>query len=90
MKNSDESVKVNYNPNRLYISDHPDNIVIIDGSVLGKTNVSLTLVKHQQPDIDKTSLYVKDPFESKYQLLINGSEKVGIKKIKDPKAIKYD
>ena len=29
------------------------------------------------PDIDKIYFYVKDPFESKYQLLINGIEKVG-------------
>ena len=32
-------------------------------------------MKHQQPDNDKIYLYVKDPFESKYQLLINGREK---------------
>ena len=31
-------------------------------------------------------MHVKDPFESKYQLLINGREKVGIKKSKNPKA----
>ena len=30
-------------------------------------------------------LYFKDPFESKYQLFINGREKVGIKKLKSPK-----
>ena len=36
--------------------------------------------------IDKIYLYVKDPFESKYQLLINGRKKVGIKEIKNPKA----
>ena len=30
-----------------------------------------------QPDIGKIYLYVKDPFESKYQLLIKGKEKVG-------------
>ena len=29
---------------------------------------------------------VKDPFESKYQLHINGREKVGIKKLKNSKA----
>ena len=28
---------------------------------------------------------MKDPFESKYQLLINGREKVGLKKLKNPK-----
>ena len=32
-------------------------------------------MKHQQPDNDKIYLYVKDLFESKYQLLINGREK---------------
>ena len=31
-------------------------------------------------------LHVNDPFESKYQLLINRKEKVGIKKLKNPKA----
>ena len=42
----------------------------------------LKLIKHQGPDIDKIHLYVKDPFKSKYQLLINGREKVGIKTLK--------
>ena len=45
----------------------------------------LNLKKNKQPDIDKTYLYVKDPFESKYQLLINGRERVGIKTLKNPK-----
>ena len=36
--------------------------------------------------LTKIYLYVKDPFESKYQLLINGREKVRIKKLKNPKA----
>ena len=39
----------------------------------------LNLVKHQRPDTDKIYLYVKNPFELKYQLLINGREKVGMK-----------
>ena len=43
-------------------------------------------MKNQQPDIHKLYLYVKDPFESRYQLLINGRERVGIKKSKNPKA----
>ena len=33
----------------------------------------------------KIYLYVKDPFESKDQLLINRGVKVGIKKLKNPK-----
>ena len=48
------------------------------GSGSRKTNVLLNLIKHQRPDFDKIYLYVKDPFRSKYQLLINGREKVGI------------
>ena len=46
----------------------------------------LNLIKHQRPDIDKIYLYIKDPLESKYQLLINGREKVGIENLKNPKA----
>ena len=41
-------------------------------------------MKHERPDIDKIYLYVKDPFESKYQLLINGREQV----VKAPKKSK--
>ena len=46
----------------------------------------LNLIKHQRPDIDQIYLYVKDPFESKYQLLINEREKVGIEKLKNATA----
>ena len=42
----------------------------------------LNLIKHQGSDIDKTYLFSRDSFESKYQLLINGREKVGIKEQK--------
>ena len=40
----------------------------------------MNLIKNHQPDIDK------DPFELKYQLLINGRKKIGTKKLKNPKA----
>ena len=43
--------------------------------------------KRQLPDVDKIYLYVKDPFESKYQLLITGREKVGIKTLKNSKPL---
>ena len=46
----------------------------------------LNLTKHQRRDIDKIYLYVKDPLESKYSLLINGREKLGIEISKNPKA----
>ena len=39
-----------------------------------------------QPDIDKIYLYAKDPYESKYQYLINKREGVGIYQFNDPKA----
>ena len=37
-------------------------------------------------DIDKKYQYAKDPFEAKYQYLINKREKVGLDHFKDPKA----
>ena len=39
-----------------------------------------------QPYIDEICLYTKDPFEVKYQYLINIREKVGIDHFDDPKA----
>ena len=86
MKNYDQSVEINHNPNLLYILDHPYRILIIGGSGSVKTNLLLNLIKHQQPDIDKIYLYVKDPLEPKYQSLINRREKVGIKNFKNPEA----
>ena len=47
MKNYDESVEINHNPNCLYIRDHPYRILIIRGSGSGKTNVLLNLMKNQ-------------------------------------------
>ena len=49
----------------------------------------LNLIKRQRPDFDRIYLYVKDPLQSKYQLLINGREKVGIKNFKNPKEFIY-
>ena len=63
-------------------SHRPYRILIISGSGSDKTNMSFNLIKHQRPGIDKTYFYVKDPFESKYQLPINGREKEGIKNLK--------
>ena len=86
MKNYDQLVEINHNTNWPYIPDHPHGTLIVGGSGSAKNNVLLNLLKHQQPDIDKIYLHVKDPFESKYQLLINGREKVGIGLLKNPKA----
>ena len=59
-------------------------MLTIGGLASGKISVLLNLLTHQQPDIDKTYLYVKDPFESKYQLLINRRKKLGVEKLKNP------
>ena len=86
MKNYDESFDINHNPNWLYISDCLYRILIIGYSGSDKTNVLLNSIKHQRPDIGNTYLFVKIPFKSKYQSLINGREKSGIKKLKSLKA----
>ena len=72
-------------PNWSYIPDHPYRILRIGGSGSGKTNALLNLI-HNQPDIDKIYLYAKDPYENKYQFLINKRESVGISHLNDPKA----
>ena len=41
---------------------------------------------NNQPDIDETYLYAKDPYKAKYQYSINKREKVGLDHFKDPKA----
>ena len=41
---------------------------------------------YNQPDIDKIYQYAKDPYEAKYQYLINKREKVGLDHFVDPKA----
>ena len=41
---------------------------------------------NNQPDIDKIYLYAKDPYEDKYQFLINKRESIGLKHFNDPKA----
>ena len=73
MKINDQLVKLNHNPNWPYIPDHPYRVFIIVSLRSGKTNVLWTT-------------NAKDPSVSKYQLLINGRGKVGIKNLKNPKA----
>ena len=45
----------------------------------------LNLIENQ-PDIDEIYLYAKDPYEAKYQYLINKRESVGINYFNNPKA----
>ena len=78
IKNYNQSVEINHNPNWSYIRVHPYRILIIGDSGSGKTNVLLNLTKDQWLDIDNIYLYVKNQFKSKHKLLINEREKIGI------------
>ena len=44
-------------------------------------------LNRQQPDTHKTYFYAEDPFEAKYQLLINKRESAGIKNSLNLKAL---
>ena len=75
---------IEHNSKWPYIPDHPYIILIIGSSGSGKTNALLNLINNQ-PDIDKIHLYAKDPYEKKYQYLINIREEVGLDHFNDPK-----
>ena len=75
MKNYDQLVEINKNSDWSYISSEQDYAL-------------RNLRKHQWPDIDNIYLFVKNPPESKYQLLINGREKFGRQKLKNHLEIK--
>ena len=68
-----------------YIPDHPYRILIIGGYGSVKTNALLNLINNQ-PGIDKIYSYAKDPYEVKYQYLINKREKADLNHYDDPKA----
>ena len=77
--------KIEHNLEWPYIPHHTYRILIAGGSGSRKANALLNLIKNQS-DIDKIYLYAKDPYEAKYQYLINICEKVGLNHFKDPKA----
>ena len=76
---------IEHNSKWPYITDHPYRILTISGSGSGKANALLNLINNQ-PDIDNIYLYAKNPYEAKYQYLINKREKVGLDHFDDPKA----
>ena len=78
-------MKTKHNQKWPYIPDHPYRILIIEGSGSGKANALLNLINNQ-PDIDKIYLYAKDPYEAKYQSLLNKRESTGLKHFNDNKA----
>ena len=70
-----ENKKKTKNLNWRQISDYPYRIFIIGGSGSRKTNSLFNLIIHQ-PDIYS---YAKDPYEVKYQWIINKKESKGFK-----------
>ena len=60
-------------------------MLILGGSGSGKTNSFFNLRNHQ-PDIDKIYLYAKDPYEPKYQFLVNNRESEDLKHLNNTKA----
>ena len=81
--NFDNVTGENY-PNWPPIPYYLDRILINGDSGWGKTNTLLNLISHQ-PNINKIYLFAEDPYEGKYQLLINKHESGGSKHCKDPK-----
>ena len=79
MKHYDESAEINHNRNWPYIRYYPYRILIIGGSGSGKTNALLNLIKHQR--------WILTKFISMLQIQSNQNLKVGIKKLKNPKAL---
>ena len=77
--------KRKHNINWPYIPDQSYRILIIGDSGSGKKNALLNF-KNNQPDNDKIYLYAKDPYEDKYQLLINKRESPGLKQLNNSKA----
>ena len=92
MTNFDNVRNENMKEHNLNWSEIPDPSYIsllTRGSESWKTNAFLNLIIHQ-PDIDKVHLNGKDPFEAKYQLLINKRKSAGLKNFNDSKVfIKY-
>ena len=74
-----------HNPKAPQVTDHWCRILIIRGSGSGKTNSLFNLIS-KLPDVDKIYLYVKDPYEAKYQFLVNKWESTGLKHFNDSKA----
>ena len=71
-----------HNPNWLQLPDRPYKTLIVEDSGSGETNALLKLTNNE-PDIDKMYLYAKDPYEAKYNLLINRRESTLLKYLND-------
>ena len=69
MKNYDETVEINHDPNWSYIPDHPYRVLSNGGSGSGKTNAFLNLMKHQLPKFIYPCLLPSSPINKSICLL---------------------
>ena len=77
-----KAIKKTVIKSRIMFENHKD-------SLFNNKIILLNLIENQQ-DIDKIYLYAKDPYEAKYQYLINKRKSVGINYFSSPKDfIKY-
>ena len=74
-----------HNPNWPEIPDYTYRILIIRGSGSRKTNALLNL-RNNEPDLNKSYLYAKNPYEGKYEVLMNTTECTGLKYLNYSKA----
>ena len=84
----DDSIKEiikKLNPNWLQTFDHSYIILLIGGSESGKTKSLFNLIS-QLPETDKIRLYANDPYQVRYQFVINKAEDTGLKRFHDFKA----
>ena len=75
-----------HNANWPQILDHPYKILIIRGSGSCEINALLNNVISHQQDIDKIYLYLKDLYDTKYQLLIHKHKGAAKKHFNDSEA----
>ena len=64
---------IEHNPSWPQIPHYPYKILLFGDLVPGKTSALFNIIVHQS-GIDKTFLCAKDPYQVKYQLLINKIE----------------
>ena len=71
-----------HNPIWPEIPDHPYKILLVVDSGSGETNALFGLINNEL-DTDKIILFSKDPYEAKYQLLINKRGSTGLEYLSD-------
>ena len=80
MKNYDQSVKINHNPNWSYIPDHHYRMLIIDRSGSGKTNMLLNSI------LIKFTYMSKIHSNQSINSVLIEEEKHELKRLKNPNA----